>query len=192
MSSVLIHQEFKSLIPPLQLEEYQLLEDSLRQEGCRDSLLCWNGVIIDGHNRYEICERYGIPYQVKPINFSSRDEATIWIIRNQLDPRNLTPFARAELALLMEPIIRKKAKENQGTRTDLCQTSDRSSIERPPLSDLEPIDTKRVISSIANISHDTLAKVISSPVIKSPKAPIKIPRHICSVGLSWGGLRHRE
>ena len=55
-----IDPEFKNLIPPLTSEEYAGLEESILAEGCRDSLVAWHGILIDGHNRYEICEKYGI------------------------------------------------------------------------------------------------------------------------------------
>ncbi len=52
-----IDSEFQSLIPPLTPEELAGLEDSLKSEGCRDALVVWNDTIVDGHNRYEICQR---------------------------------------------------------------------------------------------------------------------------------------
>lgn len=58
-----INQELKELIPKLQQEEYQLLEKSIIEEGCRDSIIIWNNTIIDGHNRYEICTKNNIPYK---------------------------------------------------------------------------------------------------------------------------------
>lgn len=49
-----ISETFKSLIPALFQEEYQNLEQSILAEGCRDSLITWNGILIDGHNRYQM------------------------------------------------------------------------------------------------------------------------------------------
>lgn len=42
-----------------------------------------------------------------------------WIIKNQFGRRNLPAYERAKLALRLEPIIREKAKERQGSRNDL-------------------------------------------------------------------------
>jgi DNA-binding transcriptional regulator/RsmH inhibitor MraZ len=58
-----IDPEFKSLIPPLATEEYAGLEESILAEGCRDALILWDGILIDGHNRYEICTRHNIPFE---------------------------------------------------------------------------------------------------------------------------------
>ena len=85
-----VDEEFKSIIPPLTREEYANLEASLRSEGCREAIIAWNGVIVDGHNRYELCRKWNIPYRVMNISFSSREAAVSWICLNQLSRRNLT------------------------------------------------------------------------------------------------------
>ena len=84
-----IDQEFKSIIPPLSESEHELLEESLKHDGCREPICIWNGVIVDGHNRYEICTRLGIPYSTILLSFPSRADAISWICLNQLSRRNL-------------------------------------------------------------------------------------------------------
>ena len=59
-----IDEEFAALIPPLTDEEYRGLEASILEEGCRDALVCWGDVLVDGHNRYKICTAHGVPYDV--------------------------------------------------------------------------------------------------------------------------------
>ena len=88
-----IDEEFRTIIPPLSAEEYANLERSLRSEGCRDAITVWDGVIVDGHNRYEICTKWGISFNINHISFSSRDAAISWICLNQLSRRNLTKEA---------------------------------------------------------------------------------------------------
>jgi len=145
-----IDKEFQALIPPLQPEERQQLEANIKTDGCRDPLVTWDGTLIDGHNRYEICTRLGIPFDTVAIEFESRDDAKIWIIKNQFGRRNLQPFTRTNLALELEPLIAKKAKENQIRKPEsVCQKSDKQI----------PIDTKKEVAKAANVSHDTVAKV---------------------------------
>ena len=146
--SITIDKEFKSLIPPLTADEYAGLEESILSEGCRDALVVWNGLLVDGHNRYEICTKHNTPYRTVERDFADRDEAIEWIIKNQFGRRNLPAYERARLALRLKPIIAERAKENQGERTDICQKSDRSSI-----------DTKKELARAAGVSHDTIAKV---------------------------------
>ena len=79
-----INQELKELIPKLQQEEYQLLEKSIIEEGCRDSIIIWNNTIIDGHNRYEICTRNNIPFKIQEMDFDNIGQVKNWMIKNQI------------------------------------------------------------------------------------------------------------
>ena len=91
---------FKALIPPLSSTEYGQLEQSILAHGCRDPIVLWRDKIIDGHNRYEICTKHGIPYETVKLRFPSRDAAKLWMLENQLGRRNLTDAMRIELAAL--------------------------------------------------------------------------------------------
>ena len=53
--NITINEELRSFIDPLTAIEYEALERSLLAEGCRDALVLWGEVLIDGHNRYDIC-----------------------------------------------------------------------------------------------------------------------------------------
>jgi N6-adenosine-specific RNA methylase IME4 len=88
-----IDPEFQSMIMPLSDAELQQLEENLKADGCRDPLVVWNGLLIDGHNRHEICERLGIEYRVVVIDLPGREAACDWIDANQLGRRNLTADA---------------------------------------------------------------------------------------------------
>ena len=79
-----IDPEFKALIRPLTKEEYSTLEANLILDGCREPIVTWNGLIVDGHNRYEICNRLHIPYHVVAYDFDSREDAIIWIVSSQV------------------------------------------------------------------------------------------------------------
>lgn len=66
-----IDPEFKTLIRPLRKDEYLQLEVNLAVDGCREPIITWNNIIIDGHNRYEICNRLHIPYAVQKMPFEN-------------------------------------------------------------------------------------------------------------------------
>lgn len=89
-----IDQEFKHLIRPLRQREYAQLEQNILSDGCRDPIVVWNDVIVDGHNRYEICMRHDIPFEVKNMEFECREAAIAWICANQLGRRNITEETR--------------------------------------------------------------------------------------------------
>ena len=96
---LVVDPEFTKLIPKLRPDELAGLEESLLTEGCRDALVVWrhNGklILLDGHNRKELSEKHGISYKFVEIELESRDEARLWILRNQANRRNLTDDQRA-------------------------------------------------------------------------------------------------
>ena len=106
-----VDPEFRDLIPPLNEEELKLLEESLVADGCESPLIVWNGVIVDGHNRYAICRKHEIPFSIQEKDFSSRDEAMLWMLRNQLGRRNLNNYQRVELVLKFEPLVKNAAEQ---------------------------------------------------------------------------------
>lgn len=110
MTQLTVDPEFHALIPPLSADERTALEASLLAEGCRDALVVWNGVILDGHNRYEICLAHDIPFETVARDFETRDAAKLWIIDNQLARRNLPAYERGRLALLRATLIKTGAK----------------------------------------------------------------------------------
>ena len=108
-----IKKEFKDLIPRLSKEEYELLTKSILSDGCRESILLWNGVIVDGHNRYEICTTNNVEFNTSDIDFTDDDAAKIWIIDNQMGRRNITEWVKFELSLKKKDILLKQGREKQ-------------------------------------------------------------------------------
>ena len=152
---IAIDSEFQSLIPPLSDDEYQRLEKSILSEGVRNPITTWNGTIVDGHNRYNICEEHGIKCPQVERKFASREAAKIWIIENQFGRRNLSPYDRSVLALKLEPLYAEEAKRKQtaslkrGKDLPVSQNSD----ER------QPIRTDEQLAKLAGTSRDTIRKV---------------------------------
>ncbi len=104
---IYIIDELRDLIPPLQEEEYSQLEKNILAEGCREALMVWETtkniidnttsdsstvyVLVDGHNRYGICQKYQINFKIHLVSFSSLRDAKEYMIDNQLGRRNLIP-----------------------------------------------------------------------------------------------------
>lgn len=109
---IIINKELQSLLPPLTSEEYRTLEESLLVDGCRDPLIVWNNILVDGHNRLEICAKHGINYSVEEIQAGSIEDIKIWIIDNQKGRRNLTDGWKFELAQVRKEILLKQGREN--------------------------------------------------------------------------------
>lgn len=92
-----IKQEYKDLIPKLTIEEYKQLENNIIAEGCRDAIILVDDVIIDGHNRYEICTKNSIEFKTITKEFESEYAVINWIINNQLGRRNITEEQKSYL-----------------------------------------------------------------------------------------------
>lgn len=84
-----IDPEFKRLSVPFSVEEERRLEKSLMMEGCKDPIVVWNGCILDGHKRYEVCSYEEIEYETVHMDFATREEAIIWVCKKRME--KLTP-----------------------------------------------------------------------------------------------------
>jgi len=97
MSEIVILPQFRDLIPPLAPSEREQLEANIVEHGgARDPIVVWaqdafTCVLLDGHNRYEICTRLGLHYTTVEMDFDTEEDAADWIDANQLGRRNLTP-----------------------------------------------------------------------------------------------------
>ena len=144
-----IDPEFKGLIPPLSSDEYALLEANIIERGCRDALVLWGSILIDGHNRFEICQKHRISFEVRQEEFASRDDVLLWIIENQLGRRNLTKFARGELVLKGKPLIAARAKtRQQGGQGGVLLLP--NSVEA---------NTQKELAKAADVGHDSIHKI---------------------------------
>ncbi|VVE53036.1 hypothetical protein [Pandoraea commovens] len=104
--TVQINQELKAYIDPLTPDEYAALEQSLLAEGCRDALVLWGDVLVDGHNRYEICRKHDIEFRtVQNSTFQSMDDVHLWMIDNHLGRRSVSDYQRGVLALRKKTIL---------------------------------------------------------------------------------------
>jgi len=133
-----IKKEFKNLIPPLSDEEYHGLTESILTHGCRDTIKIWRGFIVDGHNRYEICQKHGIPYKTQKLRFSSKENAALWIVENQLGRRNLTDVMRIKLAIRKGEYLRDVAMQSHSK------------------TGCEPIHVRKTIAKDAKVSEQTV------------------------------------
>ena len=144
-----LKEEFKNLIPPLTQEEFRQLEQNIIAEGIRENILTWQGIIIDGHNRYKIATKWGLEYETTSKHFKDEEAVKEWMILNQFGRRNLSNYQRSVLALQLEEVFTKKAKENQIRKPNSVM---QNSAE-------QKIDTRKELSKVASVSHDTITRV---------------------------------
>lgn len=142
LSSLKIDPEFSAQILPLSFEELQQLEmNMIRDRKLTDPIIVWNKTILDGHNRYNILRKHSfIEYEIKEMEFSSHQEALIWICNHQLGRRNLTPERRKYL-IGKRYEAEKQVSQNRGNQytsvkkdatdqNDPCQNKSGSHITR--------------------------------------------------------------
>jgi site-specific DNA-methyltransferase (adenine-specific) len=154
-----IDPEFKAFIPWLRDEELEMLESSILKEGLREPLLVWNGIIVDGHNRYSVCQKHAIPVRVREMEFAGRDEALVWMIQNQLARRNLTPEQYSYLWGKRYKMEKKTSGGQEGNDNNPSGRAGKSQeTEVDKLSTLDPGKTANKIASQAGVSERTVRR----------------------------------
>ena len=162
-----IDTEFKNLIAPLTSEEYLKLEENILAEGCREPIILWQNIIIDGHNRFDICTKHGIPYETVNKDFESKQEAMAWMIDNQLGRRNISAVDKILLAQKKTALLEQQARENQKIGGRLKGDINRGGISKAFVNidkssdeEFTAINIRRETADLAGVSEGTVAKVL--------------------------------
>jgi len=187
LRALTIDPEFRDLIPPLTDEERELLEAGILKEGCETPLTVWNGVIVDGHNRYEICHEHGVPFAVMEKDFKDHEEALLWIVTNQLGRRNLSSYQRGKLVMRFEPMLRVQAQSRRGRRTDLEDMVQNSA----PCSSIGG-KTRAKLAELAGVSHDTIKKVKKLMEAADEETKQKLDRGVITINKAYNEVMLRE
>lgn len=149
--NITINEELRKYIDPLTENEYAALERSILDEGCRDALVVWNDVLIDGHNRYEICCKHGLEFKtVRNTRFTSIEEVFLWMIDNQLGRRSVTDFQRGMLALRKRDIMAARTRDQAAAPAD-------ANAETPAPAAV--FKTREDIAKVAGISSNTIGQI---------------------------------
>jgi len=181
MPDIRIDPEFESLIFPLTEEEFNQLRENIISEGrVRDALILWDGVILDGHNRWKILqENPQISYRTEEMHFETRNEAKAWMIRNQLGRRNLPMYERAKLALQLKPLLAEAAKKRMvAGKADPVQKSAQGKV-------------RDELAKIAGVSHDTIEKVQVIERSATPEEKQKLSKGETTVNKVFNAVRER-
>jgi len=159
MKTLKIHSELQTLLPALSDEVYKGLETDILEHGCLSPLVTWDDTIVDGHNRYTICQRHGLPFDVKPLKFETLDDAKFWAWTHQENQRNLTSFQKAELALKFKPMLVAKGKENMSAGGgDQKSSKAKSGFQTLGNPVSETVHVDKELAKTAGISHYTMHK----------------------------------
>ncbi len=154
--------EMAQLLPPLTGEQLAALETDLLANGCYSPIIVNEDmVIIDGHNRYELCEKHGIPYKMAVFSFSDMLEAKQWALDTQKGRRNLDKWELGKIALKLKPDIEARAKENMSLGGQAYRPSDAGEEGFANSQNLPPaINTTKELAGAVGIGQQTMSRVI--------------------------------
>jgi len=152
--SIIIHEGLRAYIDPLTEHEYAALERSILTEGCRDALVLWGEVLIDGHNRYAICQRHNIPFKtIQNDHFKDIEDVQLWMIDNHLARRSVSDFQRGMLALRKKEIISMRIKAQDESDTSGNEETD---VAIPVV---KPTQSRQEIARVAGISSNAVLQI---------------------------------
>lgn len=157
MKEYRIDPKLNGILPKLSEADYKALEQSLLVDGFKGApIMVWGDVIVDGHNRYEICKKHNIPYEVKSVEFASKEDAIIWMVRQQLGRRSLTSLQRIKIVEEYRPFYKKKAQKNKSLNGGNKKSKSENSTT--PISKEEKIDVRAELAKDADVSTNTYTK----------------------------------
>jgi len=155
--NIVVNEELKAYIDPLTPEEHEALERSILTEGCRDALVLWGDVLVDGHNRYAICQKHGLPFQtVQNTRFQSIEDVHLWMIDQHLGRRSISDFVRGVLALRKKDIVTERrartANASSATADADAPASSAASSDDASVPPPAPLNSREAIAKAARIS----------------------------------------
>ena len=194
MTELTILDELKNLLPPLTTEEFSGLEADILKHGCLSPMIAWNGVLVDGHHRYEICTKHEIPFSVQNIVFDNLDTAKLWAWKHQEHRRNLTPFHRAELALKLKDTIASKAKERQKASGGDRKSEQAKSVPATLPELIEAKETRQELAELAGIGSRTLdkAEYVAEHADEETKKKLRQGEKGTSINKEYNRLRKEQ
>ncbi|HCW17358.1 hypothetical protein [Achromobacter sp.] len=172
-----IDEGLRAYIDPLTEDEHEALERSLLAEGCRDALVLWGDLLVDGHNRYAICQKHGIEFQTRQnTTFKSIEDVHLWMIENHLGRRSVSDFQRGVLALRKKEILLARTPAEGSAPPDAGSADAASSDGSPPwdedapgadgaprlppnISWTPPVPSRQALARAARISSNTLGQI---------------------------------
>lgn len=172
--SIIVSAELKAYIDPLTTEEHEALERSILAEGCRDALVLWGDVLVDGHNRYGICQKHGLPFQtVQHPHFQSMEDVHLWMIDQHLGRRSVSDFQRGVLALRKREILADRlARQAAATEaTAVAAGAEESADAASPQSSAAELAQLKSRSDIAKAARLSSSQVVLIEKIQKQAAP---------------------
>lgn len=97
-----------NIIPLMSEEEYQALKVDVKENGLLNSIILYEGKILDGRNRYKACRELGIEPKYEDYK---GDSPVSYVISNNVKRRHLTAGQLATVGLESLPYLKEEAKK---------------------------------------------------------------------------------
>lgn len=153
--------ELAELLPPLTEEQLAALEADLLKNGCYSPIIVNEDiVIVDGHNRQNLCEKHGIPYSMAVFAFENLLEAKQWALDTQKGRRNLDKWELGKIALKLKPEIEARARANMAAGGGDQKSEDAKSGLAMLPNPISPVDTRRELAETVGLGERTMGKVM--------------------------------
>lgn len=174
--TITINEDLRAYIDPLTEDEYAALKRSLLSEGCRDALVLWGNLLVDGHNRYSICQEHGIPFNtVQNQTFQSMDDVHLWMIDNHLGRRSVSDFQRGVLALRKKEIVSARLVQAQH-----CSAKP-AGAKVATQSGADPVLTREAVARTARVSSATLGQIEKIQKTAAPELVSAVKAGVISI-----------
>lgn len=86
---LLIDKTFREIDIPLKPAQHRELEKQIKKSSVTEPVYIWNGYILAGYERYDLCEKHNRMYTGKVLYFPRKSEAVAWACREQLKRKDL-------------------------------------------------------------------------------------------------------
>ena len=165
-NNIVIIDELRDLIPALGTDEYAQLEAHILKNGCRDALSIWETtqrkitknfenrdeptyILIDGHNRFDICKKNNVSFNIQLLAFTDLQEVKDYMIDLQLGRRNLRPEQVSYFRGLR--FLNEKSQKGKYDREN-------HKVQSEPYDPKEGIDTAEKLAEEYNVGRSTIKR----------------------------------
>ncbi len=153
--------EMEQLLPPLSAEQFSALERDILENGCYAPIIVNEEmVIIDGHNRFRICEKRGLPFKMLVFSFADMLEAKQWALDTQKGRCNLEKWELGKIALKLKPEIEARAKANMSAGGGDQKSGAAKSVLVNSPNPISPVDTRREMAQAVGIGEQTMRRIV--------------------------------
>ncbi len=137
-------------------------------------------IVVDGHNRFHVCEKHGLPFKMLVFSFTDLLEAKQWALDTQKGRRNLDKWELGKIALKLKPEIEARARANQGTRTDLSVNSPKS---------YSPMDIRKEMAQAVGIGDQAMGRITKLAKNASQSLKDALENKEVSINRGWRILK---